>query len=109
MYNIVGFEFVGPRQLSKAFWVKLAAVGEQLGAVLLGQLGAEGVDGDDEGSPVGLELQRGRERQPVLLRDAVLEERSWKERKASCLSAFGAPCCPAGGTTGHISPDSRMF
>lgn len=49
-----------PGQLSKAFWVKLAAVGEELGAVLLGQLCAERVDGDDEGSPVGLELQQRR-------------------------------------------------
>lgn len=49
-----------PGQLSKAFWVKLAAVGEELGAVLLGQLCAERVDGDDEGSPVGLELQHRR-------------------------------------------------
>ena len=47
-----------PGQLSKAFWVKLAAVGEELGAVLLGQLCAERVDSDDEGPPVGLELQQ---------------------------------------------------
>lgn len=52
-----------PGQLSKAFWVKLAAVGEELGAVLLGQLRAERVDGDDEGSPVCLELQQRREGQ----------------------------------------------
>ncbi len=52
-----------PGQLSKAFWVKLAAVGEQLGAVLLGQLCAERVDGDDEGSPVSLELQQRQEGQ----------------------------------------------
>lgn len=49
---------IRPGQLSKPFWVKLAAVWEELGAVLLGQLCAERVDGDDEGSPVGLELQQ---------------------------------------------------
>lgn len=54
---------VCPGQLSEAFWVKLAAVGEELGAVLLGQFCAEGVDGDDEGSPVGLELQQRQEGQ----------------------------------------------
>lgn len=48
---------VRPGQLSKAFWVKLAAVREEFGPVLLGQLRAERVDGDDEGSPVGLELR----------------------------------------------------
>lgn len=32
---------VCPGQLSKAFWVELAAVGEELGAVLLGQLSAK--------------------------------------------------------------------
>lgn len=52
---------VRPGQLSEAFWVKLAAVREELGAVLLGQLRAERVDGDDEGSPVGLELRQKRE------------------------------------------------
>lgn len=52
---------IRPGQLSKAFWVKLAAVWEQLGAVLLGQLRAERVDGDDEGSPVSLELQHRQE------------------------------------------------
>lgn len=30
-----------PGQLSKTFWVKLAAVGEELGTVLFGQLCAE--------------------------------------------------------------------
>lgn len=45
-------------QLRKAFWVKLATVGEELGTVLFGQLSAKRVDGDDEGSPVGLELQQ---------------------------------------------------
>ena len=54
---------VGTGQLRKAFWVKLAAVGEELGAVLLGQLGAERVDGDDEGPPVGLELRHKEEHQ----------------------------------------------
>lgn len=49
---------VGTGQLCKAFWVKLAAVGEELGAVLLGQLGAERVDSDDEGPPVCLELRQ---------------------------------------------------
>lgn len=44
------------RQLCKAFWVKLAAVGEELGPVLFGQLRPKRVDGDDEGSPVCLEL-----------------------------------------------------
>lgn len=52
---------IRPGQLSKAFWVKFAAVWEQLGAVLLGQLRAKRVDGDDEGSPVSLELQQRQE------------------------------------------------
>lgn len=52
---------IRPGQLSKAFWVKLATVWEQLGAVLLGQLRAERVDGDDEGSSVSLELQQRQE------------------------------------------------
>lgn len=56
---------VGAGQLSKAFWVEFAAVGEQLGPVLFGQLGTEGVDGDDEGSPVCLELQHRRKQQAV--------------------------------------------
>ena len=57
---------VSTGQLSKAFWVKLATVGEELGTVLLGQLGSERVDGDDEGSPVGLELRQRQEEQPEL-------------------------------------------
>lgn len=32
---------VCPGQLSKAFWVKLATVGEEFGAVLFGQLSAK--------------------------------------------------------------------
>lgn len=50
-----------PSELSKAFWVKLAAVREELGAVLFGQLRAERVDGDDEGSSIGLKLQQKQE------------------------------------------------
>lgn len=47
-----------PGQLSKAFWVKLATMGEEFSTVLLGQLCAKRVDGDDEGSPVRLKLHQ---------------------------------------------------
>lgn len=49
---------VGSGQLCQAFWVKLAAVREELGSVFFGQLCAEGVDGDDESPPVSLKLQQ---------------------------------------------------
>ena len=48
-------------QLCEAFWVQLAAVGEELSTVLFGQLCAERVDGDDEGSPVSFKLQQRQE------------------------------------------------
>lgn len=48
---------VGTSQGSQAIGVHLAAVGIQLGTVVLGQLGAEGVDGDDDCTTIGLELQ----------------------------------------------------
>lgn len=44
-------------QLRQALRVELATVREQLCPVLLGELRAKGVDGDDEGPPVGFELQ----------------------------------------------------
>lgn len=51
-----------PSELSQALGVEFAAVGEELGAVLLGQLGAKGVDGDDEGSAIRFELEGKRAR-----------------------------------------------
>lgn len=48
---------VGAGQLSEAFRVEFSTVGEQLGPVLFGQFSAKRIDGDDEGSPVCLELQ----------------------------------------------------
>lgn len=44
-------------QLRQALRVELATVREQLCPVLLGELRAKGVDGDDEGPPVGFKLQ----------------------------------------------------
>lgn len=62
-YRVVishGFDLlvvVCPGELSQALGVEFAAVGEELGAVLLGQLGAKGIDGDDEGSAIRFELE----------------------------------------------------
>lgn len=43
-------------QLRQAFRVKFATVREELCTVLLGQFCAEGVDGNDKGSPVSFKL-----------------------------------------------------
>jgi len=48
---------VSPSQSGQAVGVHLAAVGIQLGTVVLGQLGAERVDGDDDRTTIGLKLQ----------------------------------------------------
>lgn len=62
-YRVVighGFDLlvvICPSELSQALRVEFAAVGEELGAVLLGQLGAKGIDGDDEGSAIRFELE----------------------------------------------------
>lgn len=51
------FIVISPSQLSQALRVESATVWKQLGTVLLGQLCAERVDGDDEGSAVCFKLQ----------------------------------------------------
>jgi len=48
---------VSPSQSGQAVGVHLAAVGIQLGTVVLGQLGAERVDGDDDRTTIGLKSQ----------------------------------------------------
>ena len=58
----VGYSFdllvvVSPGQLGQALRVQLATVRKELGPVLLGQLCAERVDGDDEGPAVRLKLE----------------------------------------------------
>lgn len=50
------FVVISPRQLGQALWVKPPAVRKELGTVLLGQLCAKGVDGDDEGAAVCFKL-----------------------------------------------------
>lgn len=57
---------VCPGELSQALGVEFAAVGEELGAILLGQLGAKRIDGDDEGSAIRFELEGKRTRSPLL-------------------------------------------
>lgn len=47
---------ISPSQLGQTLWVQSPAVWKELGTVLLGELCAEGVDGDDEGSSVSFKL-----------------------------------------------------
>lgn len=47
---------ISPSQLGQTFWVQPPAVWKELGTVLLRELCAEGIDGDDEGSSVGFKL-----------------------------------------------------
>lgn len=47
---------ISPSQLGQALWVQPPTVWKELGTVLLGELCAEGVDGDDEGSSVSFKL-----------------------------------------------------
>jgi len=49
---------VSTGQLGQALWVQFATVREELSPILLGQLCAERVDGDDEGPAVCLKLER---------------------------------------------------
>lgn len=51
------FIVISPSELSQALRVESATVWKELGAVLLGQLCAERVDGDDEGAAVCFKLQ----------------------------------------------------
>lgn len=50
------FIVISPSQLSQALRVESATVWKELGTVLLGQLCAERVDGDDEGAAVCFKL-----------------------------------------------------
>lgn len=68
------FIVISPRQLSQALRVEPATVREELGTVLLGQLCAERVDGDDESAAVCFKLQgqcigeeRGKMRETTLV------------------------------------------
>lgn len=51
------FIVISPSKLSQALRVESATVWEELGTVLLGQLCAERVDGDNESTAVGFKLQ----------------------------------------------------
>jgi hypothetical protein len=63
---------ISPSQLSQTLRVEASAVRKELGTVLLGQLCAERVDGDDEGAAVCFKLwnqctgkERGRKKEAV--------------------------------------------
>ena len=64
-YSLDLLVVVGAGQLGQALGVELPAVREELGPVLLGQLCAERVDGDDEGPTVRLELEAERTREDL--------------------------------------------
>lgn len=66
---------ISPGQLGQALRVEPPTVWEKLGSVLLGQLGTEGVDGDDEGAAIGFKLWG----------QCVGEERDRKGKEASSV------------------------
>lgn len=57
-YGLHLLVIVGTGQSGQSVGVHLAAVGVQLGAIILGQFGAKRVDRDDDSTTIGLKLAR---------------------------------------------------